>query len=96
MNKDSVPKKLAASFRELVKKSSVEKITIKEITDGAGLIRPTFYHHFKDKYDPVSYTHLLWTKKFPELSMIPEKIVQAHYLSASAEQRWMRIHFCLK
>ena len=48
MNKDSVPKKLAASFRELVKKSSVEKITIKEITDGAGLIRPTFYHHFKD------------------------------------------------
>ena len=28
MNKDSVPKKLAASFRELVKKSSVEKITI--------------------------------------------------------------------
>ena len=31
MNKDSVPKKLAASFRELVKKSSVEKITIKEI-----------------------------------------------------------------
>ena len=86
MNKDSVPKKLAASFRELVKKSSVEKITIKEITDGAGLIRPTFYHHFKDKYDLIEW---IWyqdviepARFFWEAGMIPEteKLVFAQIL----------------
>ena len=34
---------LTASFRELVLQIPFEKITIKMITDGAGVIRPTFY-----------------------------------------------------
>lgn len=42
---------LAASFKELAKKEPIEKITIKEITDKAGVIRPTFYNHFQDKYE---------------------------------------------
>lgn len=29
----------------------IEKITIKDITDQAGVIRPTFYNHFQDKYE---------------------------------------------
>ena len=42
---------LAESFKELAKKHPIEKITIKEITDLAGVIRPTFYNHFQDKYE---------------------------------------------
>lgn len=38
---------LAESFKELAKKHPIEKITIKEITDLAGVIRPTFYNHFR-------------------------------------------------
>ena len=38
---------LTASFRELVLQIPFEKITIKMITDGAGVIRPTFYKHFQ-------------------------------------------------
>ncbi len=46
---------LARSFKELVKKKPVEKITIREITDGAGVIRPTFYNHFHDKYELLEW-----------------------------------------
>lgn len=41
---------LAESLKALMMKKPFEKITIKEITDEAGVIRPTFYNHFADKY----------------------------------------------
>lgn len=46
-----VAKELEDSFKDLVLKYPFEKITIKMITDGAGLIRPTFYNHYADKYE---------------------------------------------
>lgn len=46
---------LAESLKELSKKHPIEKITIKEITDGAGVIRPTFYNHFQDKYELLEW-----------------------------------------
>lgn len=46
---------LTASFKELVLQVPFEKITIKMITDGAGVIRPTFYKHFQDKYEVLEY-----------------------------------------
>ena len=49
--KNDVDILLAKSFKELAVHCPIEKITIKEITDGAGVIRPTFYNHFQDKYE---------------------------------------------
>ncbi|WP_072848756.1 TetR/AcrR family transcriptional regulator C-terminal domain-containing protein [Anaerotignum lactatifermentans] len=46
---------LAESLKKLMLHHSFEKITIKDITDAAGFIRPTFYNHFKDKYDLVEW-----------------------------------------
>ena len=46
---------LTLSFRELILKTPFDKITIKMITDGAGVIRPTFYKHFQDKYGILEY-----------------------------------------
>jgi AcrR family transcriptional regulator len=46
-------KKLIESFKQLTKEEMVDKITIKEITDGAGVIRSTFYYHFQDKYELI-------------------------------------------
>lgn len=46
---------LADSLKKLVEKKPVEKITIKEITDKAGVIRPTFYNHFQDKYELLEW-----------------------------------------
>jgi len=46
---------LARSFIELAQKKPIEKITIKEITDGEGVIRSTFYNHFVDKYELIEW-----------------------------------------
>lgn len=48
-----VSRLLMDSFKKLVMTIPVEKITIKDITDEAGVIRPTFYNHFQDKYEVV-------------------------------------------
>ena len=53
--KKDVEQALADSLKELVQKMPFEKITIKKITDGAGVIRVTFYNHFQDKYDLLAY-----------------------------------------
>ena len=46
---------LALSFKELIMKMPFEKITVKMITEGADVIRPTFYKHFQDKYEILEY-----------------------------------------
>lgn len=46
---------LANSLKELAATKPIEKITIKEITDKAGVIRPTFYNHFQDKYELLEW-----------------------------------------
>lgn len=54
-SKKSVDDLLAQSFKELVCQQPIEKITIKQITDRAGVIRPTFYNHFEDKYNLLEW-----------------------------------------
>lgn len=53
--KETVDMLLAESFKELACQQAIEKITIKEITDKAGVIRPTFYNHFQDKYELLEW-----------------------------------------
>lgn len=53
--KRDIEQAMARSFKELLKKEPFEKITIKKITDGAGVIRVTFYNHFQDKNDLLSW-----------------------------------------
>lgn len=42
---------LEEGLKELMKRNSFEKITVKMITDEAGVLRPTFYNYFQDKYE---------------------------------------------
>lgn len=46
---------LADSLKALSVTKPIDKITIKEITDKAGVIRPTFYNHFQDKYELLEW-----------------------------------------
>lgn len=43
--------KLANGMKELLVHTPVDKITVKQIVDQCDVTRPTFYRHFKDKYD---------------------------------------------
>lgn len=53
--KRNIEEALAHSLKELVVRAPFEKITIKQIADGAGVIRVTFYNHFQDKYDLLAW-----------------------------------------
>lgn len=46
---------LADALKKCMCRHSFDRITIKDITDEAGFIRPTFYNHFKDKYDLLEW-----------------------------------------
>ena len=48
---------LAESLKDLSKIKPVDKITIKELTKNCGLTPPTFYNHFRDKYDLMAWIY---------------------------------------
>lgn len=48
---------LADSFRELAKTKSIDKITIRDITDNCGYSPATFYRQFRDKYDLIAWAY---------------------------------------
>ena len=50
-----VERELAQSLKKLAVEKPFEKITIKQIADGAGVIRVTFYNHFQDKYELLEW-----------------------------------------
>ena len=45
-SKTDVDQMLAESFKNLALRMPIDKITIKQITDGAGVIRPDFLQSF--------------------------------------------------
>ena len=51
--KTDIDQLLAKSLKEIAVRRPVEEITIKEITDKAGVIRPTFYNHFQNKFELI-------------------------------------------
>ena len=53
--RDLTKELLADCFKKLFLRMPFGKITIRMITDEAGLIRPTFYKHFQDKYEVVEW-----------------------------------------
>lgn len=55
---------LAASLKKLLEKKTLDKITVKDITDDCGVNRQTFYYHFHDVYDLVEWIFLEEARKF--------------------------------
>lgn len=47
--------KLAASMKECMKTQPLDKITVKNIAEGCGVTRQTFYRNFLDKYDLINW-----------------------------------------
>ena len=77
--KETVDVLLAEGFKELACRQPIDKITIKAITDRAGVIRPTFYNHFQDKYELLEwiiYTQILEpTKPLIHAGMVDEALM---------------------
>ena len=46
---------IADKMKDLMKQKPIDKIRVTEICRAAEIERPTFYYHFKDKYDLVAW-----------------------------------------
>lgn len=51
MSQKSSRIRIIETFAALLRKKPVSKISVEEIIKQAGVSKPTFYRHFKDKYD---------------------------------------------
>lgn len=52
---DKMKYRLADSIKECMKTIPVDRITVKNIVEGCGTTRQTFYRHFLDKYDLINW-----------------------------------------
>lgn len=59
---------LAESFLELAETKRIDKIRVSDITGNCGMSAPTFYNHFKDKYDLMVWIYVRDVK--PVISQI--------------------------
>lgn len=77
---DKTKYKLAASIKECMKTTPMDKITVKDIVEGCGVTRQTFYRNFKDKYDLINwYFDKLVLQSFAQIGMghtVGESLVQ--------------------
>ena len=51
----STKQALAASLKQLLEKKSLDDITVKELVEDCAVNRQTFYYHFQDIYDLLSW-----------------------------------------
>jgi len=56
-NSNITKKALAQSLKELGATKILDKITVADITDHCGVNRQTFYYHFNDKYELLSWIY---------------------------------------
>lgn len=58
MKRKTTKEILEESFQELAAEKRIDKITITEITNNCEMSQPTFYNHFKDKYDLIVWIYI--------------------------------------
>ena len=63
MKRKTTKEILAESFRELAADRAIDKITVQEIVSNCTYSSATFYRHFKDKYDLISWLFVQATKE---------------------------------
>ncbi len=57
MKRKTTKEILAESFREVAEHKSIDKITVRDITENCGYFPATFYRQFKDKYDLIAWDY---------------------------------------
>ena len=55
LSSEITKKMLCASLKKLMVRKPLHKISIREITEGCGINRQTFYYHFEDIYSLVKW-----------------------------------------
>ena len=64
---------LAASMKKLMSKSPFSKISVGDICENCGMNRKSFYYHFRDKYDLVTWI-FMWIYREDGLGRVPQPV----------------------
>ena len=75
---------LQEAFWELYKNKSIEKISVREITERAGYNRGTFYLYYKDVYDILEQSEQLLIREIYNTGFFPEGKNDPKYNTADA------------
>ena len=54
---DITKRAISASLKNLLREKKLNKITVQDIADDCGINRQTFYYHFQDKYELLSWIY---------------------------------------
>lgn len=57
MRRKTAKEILAEAFREVAAGKSIDRITVRDITENCGYSTATFYRHFRDKYDLIAWVY---------------------------------------
>ena len=72
MKRKTTKEILAESYLEFAAKKSINKISVVDIVENCSMTKPTFYRHFKDKYDLISWLFVRATKENLEVVFTSE------------------------
>jgi len=75
-------KAITEAFLSLLRQKSLDKITVKDIIETAGVNRNTFYYHYRDIYDLLEKLFLEETERY-ESECPPESSFHEEYLRAA-------------
>ncbi len=86
--------KILQSLEELLKKNSLEDITVSNLVEKSGVARKTFYRHFQDKYDALNfYFYMFYQESFEEINKGEDwEAALFKYLSVCEEKADILIH----
>ena len=85
---------LAQSLTELMVTTPLEKISVNDIVEHAGVGRNTFYYHFEDKFDLVNWYFQSGATQFLVTAYTGQNCLQEyvfHYLSEMFGQRLLSL-----
>ena len=57
MKRKTAKEILAESFREVAERKSIDRITVRDVTENCGYSPAAFYRQFKDKYDLIAWDY---------------------------------------
>lgn len=76
-------KEILSALTELLEQKSIDEITVREITDLAGINRGTFYLHYVDKYDLMEKSV---TNVISELQQLGTEVLNPDYPQEDPEK----------
>lgn len=93
--------KIIKAFWRLYREKSIDKITVKDITDACKIHRATFYLHFADVYAVLERMEETLLNELKEICMFEDNAVRdsyevAHKVYFHYLQRWEYLHYMLK